>query len=351
MENIFSVSSATMPTVPYKYITTEEAAKSALSELHNYKRIEVDTETTGLDPYTSKPVLVQIGIPGMSYVFDVRHDTDFSSVHISIFKDLLTDESICKLLQNSVFDKKVFKKNAGFYVNNVYDTMLSEQLLNAGLIGIGASLADITQRYLGLTLNKEPRGTFEDYYQKFEPYQLEYAAKDVALLSPIADLQQEKLVKEGLVPVSQLEFDFTNAMCEMELNGMLLDVPKWRTMFEFISEDYTQLQKDLNKMLASNHGQRVMFDLPVINLDSNAQLLKTLRGLGLKIDSTEAKVLAKFKSNPVVAKILEYRKLSKLLSTYGEALIDRINPVTGRLHSWFQQLVSTGRMSSSNPNL
>lgn len=349
--SIFSVEEDVLPKPVYEYITTEEDAHRAMAEIMRHKVVEVDTETTGLDPHSSKIVLAQVGIPGKSYVFDARHDLEFSSVHLDVLKPLLTDKKILKILQNAVFDMKVVKHNYGFYMENIYDTMLVEQLFNLGISARGSSLADLVRKYLGLSMNKEPRGTFENYYQKFEPYQLEYAAGDVAVLSLLRDLQMPRIKKEKFENVARLEFEFTKAMCEMELNGITLDVDKWRVMMDDSQAEFDKEGEFLQKLFATNYGQNVMFGVPIINVDSPKQLLKALRDQGINIDSTSAKSLDKFKGVEVIDALLSYRKLSKLISTYGETLIEKINPVTGRLHTRFQQMVSTGRMSSSAPNL
>jgi DNA polymerase-1 len=200
-------------------------------------------------------------------------------------------------------------------------------------------------------MNKEPRGTFQDYNQVFKPHQLEYAASDVEVLSLIRDLQLPAIVENKFENVCRLEFEFTRPMCEMELNGITLDVDKWRIMMKDIKHDAIEAANKVQSMLAGSYGQNVMFGMPVINLESNQQLLNALKKYGLTIESTDAKVLKKYQDVPVIKALLEYRKLAKLVSTYGESLLERINPVTGRLHTRFQQMVSTGRMSSSAPNL
>ena len=90
---------------------------------------------------------------------------------------------------------KQIKTSAGFYLNNIYDTMLVEQMLNLGRF-TKASLDALVLRYLGVNMSKEPRNTFQEYGQKFEPYQLEYAANDVVVLDMIRELQWPKIQEE-----------------------------------------------------------------------------------------------------------------------------------------------------------
>ncbi len=349
--SVFESNIIRLPKPNYEYITTEEAARTAMSEIANYKVIEVDSEATSLDPYAGKPVLLQIGIPNRAYVFDIRSDTDHSTIDLEIFEPLLTDPNILKLLQNAVFDMKYIKKHGGYYVNNIYDTMLVEQLLSLGLGWGGANLQSLVMKYMGITIDKEPRGTFSDYNQVFEPFQLEYAANDVVVLDMIRNLQMPRIKQEGFENVCRLEFEFTKPMCEMELNGIIFDVDKHRVILSDIEKDRIRHGKMVSDLLSATEDQTTLFGVSLTNIDSNAQLLKALKKYGLELDSTDVNVLGKFKGVPVIDELLSYRKAQKFKSTYGETLIDKINEITGRLHTEFRQMVSTGRMSSSKPNL
>lgn len=349
--SLIEVGAVRLPKPNYEYINTEEQARSALSEISNYKIIEVDTEATGLDPYKAKISLVQIGIPNKAFVFDVRKDTEHSSIDLSLFKPILTDPQILKILQNAVFDMKLFKVHGKFYPVNIFDTMLVEQLFNLGVSRRGADLESLVMKYLGITIDKEPRGTFLDYNQKFESYQLEYAANDVLVLNAVREMQLPRIIEEGFQNVCRLEFEFTLPMCEMELNGICFDVPKHRRILEDIEKEKNIHEQAIHKMLSSTHSQTTLFGVSLINIDSNQQLKKNLKKFGLDLESTDVSVLERHRGMPIIDELLAYRKAQKFLSTYGENLIDKIKPATGRLHTEFTQMVSTGRMSSSSPNL
>jgi len=349
--SVFEQNVLNLPKPNYDYITTEEAARTALSEISNFDVIEVDSETTSLDPHIGKPVLFQIGVPNKSYVFDIRSDTDHSSIDLEIFKPLMTDKNTLKLFQNAVFDMKYIKKHGGYYVNNIYDTMLVEQLFNSGLGWVKADLGTLVMKYLGITMNKEPRGTFSDYGQTFQPFQLDYAANDVVVLNMIRSLQMPRIEQESFGNVCRLEFEFCKPMCEMELNGITFDVDKHRVILGDIEDDRKKHGKMVSSLLANTNDQTTLFGVSLINIDSNAQLLTALKKFGLALDSTDVGVLGKFQGVPVIDELLAYRKAQKFISTYGESLISKINEITGRLHTAFKQMVSTGRMASSAPNL
>ncbi len=348
--SMFSVEEIALPRPNYEYISRADAVPKALEEISKYPTIEVDTEATGLDPFSAKPVLAQIGIPNKAFVFDIRHDTDHSDIGLSMLKPVLTGDDQLRLFQNAVFDMKMIKVHGGFYVENIYDTLLVEQLFCLGLPRRN-SLDRLVKRYLGISMNKEPRGTFSDYNQTFKPFQLEYAANDVVVLELIRQMQLPRIRKEGFENVCRLEFEFTKPMCEMELNGITIDPDKWRIMVETMDIEKEKTSKIVSEMLETTVSQNTLFGVSLINIDSNKQLKSVLNSFGLNLEKTDVGALQKYAGVPVVDALLDYRKAQKFVSTYGESLLAQIHENTGRLHTNFKQMVATGRMSSSAPNL
>jgi len=338
-----------LPSLPppnYQYITNTEEALKVLPEIEKSDLIEVDTETTDLDPFNARVVLLQIGVLGKSYVFDVRE----GNVNATIFKPLLESDRSLKLLQNAVYDFKVLKTNFNIELTRIYDTMLAEQLLYLGLHP-KASLNHLVAKYLHMQMPKETATSFVDYYQEYQEYQLRYAANDVSVLRDIYNMQLVKLRQDNLMRVAKLEFGFIKPLAEMELNGMLLDVPRWRGILDEMIVERNRLRIQLGDVFNDSIDQTTLFGVSLMNLDSPSQVIKGLKKVGVHVDSTDVKELNKYKSNPVVKLLLEYRKYEKFITTYGEPMIARIHPKTGRLHTQFKQMVDTGRMSSSNPNL
>lgn len=350
IDNVISVEDSTLPKPNYEYVTTEEAARKAINYIDKFSEYALDTETTSLDPYEAKWSLLQIGVQDKNFVFDVRYDTIFSEVHPSMVAPILQDKSKLKLVQNAAYDMQIIKVGLDFYLENVYDTMLSEQLMNLGLYS-KAGLDALVKKYLGLHLPKEPRGTFSDYNQKFQPYQLEYATNDVVVLPMIKELQFPTLDKEGLLNVADLEFRFLKPLCEMELNGIKIDANKWSIIMDETDKEREYLKRTIQDMLMEHEDQQTLFGVSMINVDSNQQLKKSLKKYGLDLESTDVSALEKHMGLPIIDALLDYRKANKLISTYADSLLAKINKHTGNLHTSFKQMVSTGRMSSSNPNL
>ena len=337
---------AEMPDPHYKYITSTEEAARHLEFIERHPFIEVDTETNGLDPHLAKIALMQLGVGGQAFVFDVRP----GRVDAQIFKHLLESNNSLKLLQNAVFDYEMLKTNFNIEMNRVYDTMLAEQLIGLGLHP-KAGLQHLVSKYLHMNMPKDIGKTFEDYNQEYQEYQLRYAANDVVVLREIYNQQLERLQQDDLMRVAQLEFGFVKPMAEMELNGMLLDIPRWRGILDEMVLERNKFRTQLADVFNTTMDQETLFGVSLLNLDSPAQVVKCLNDLGIPVEGSDVKELSKFKKNSVVKLLLNYRKYAKFITTYGEPMINRINPETGRLHTRFKQMVDTGRMSSSNPNL
>jgi DNA polymerase I-like protein with 3'-5' exonuclease and polymerase domains len=337
---------ADMPRPNYEYITNTEDALRCLEVIERSQEIEVDTETTGYDPLSDRVVLLQMGITGRAFVFDVRD----GNVEARIFKALLEDQSHLKLLQNASFDYKFLKAEFGIELNRIYDTMIAEQLLDLGLKP-KSNLQFMCAKYLHLNLPKDIAHTFSNYNQEYQEYQTRYAANDVTVLKEICNLQMPRLREDGLMRAARLEFEFVKPLSEMELNGMLLDVPRWRGIMDEVAVERDRLRIQLSDLFNKTIDQTTLFGVSLLNLDSPSQVVKSLQSLGIEIYSTDVKELKKHKKHPVVKLLLEYRKHEKFMTTYGEPMLERMHSKTGRLHTSFRQMVDTGRMSSSNPNL
>lgn len=331
-------------------------ANKALDILEKEKIIGVDVEATGLDPYTAELLVVQIGTESVSYIFDVEV-VDFNK--FERVKKLLENNKILKLLQNAKFDYKMIKQQTAIELNNVYDTMLAELVLTAG-INKSASLLALCRRYLDLDLDKEIRTTFSKLYpgQKLSKPQLEYSALDTLVLFPIFQKQWPKLKEEGLIDVAKLEFKVTSVVGNMELNGIYIDKNRWKKIIKVLKKKRKQISEEFQEMVRPYYkiNQTDMFSsdgmADSLNINSQVQLMNLFNNkIGLDLESTSVNVLKKV-NHPVVKKLMEYREYEKLVSAFGDKLLSLINPKTKRLHPDFHQMrTATGRFACSGPNL
>jgi DNA polymerase-1 len=258
-----------------------------------------------------------------------------------------------KIDQNGKFDYEMIKVNFGLEIKNNFDTMLSERLLTAGLTREN-SLEALAKKYLEIELEKEVRDTFGRIGQ-LSKKQLEYAALDVLVLFPIFKKQYARLREEKLLKVAQLEFSVLPVVAEMEIKGSYIDKKKWRAHIAQLREKRDlvagQIQEDLRPLYQNNQVDLFGQSVDVVNLNSPVQILEAFRKVGVELPSTGVSVL-KRTDHRLAKKLLEYRGYEKLISAFGESVLEKTHPKTGRIHPDFMQIgADTGRFSCSKPNL
>lgn len=336
----------------YEYITDQSRVAGAAEELAREDILAVDIEASALDPYFAQLLLFQIGTPEKAYVFAGHLD-------LTPLKPLLESPQKLKLLQNAKFDYGMLKHLCQIEVRNMYDTMLAERLLTNGRERRMSSLGVLAQKYLDLTLDKDYDSYRWDVVAatgRVTEKHLIYAALDVLVLFPIFEKQYVELTKEDLLPIARLEFRVAPVVAEMELRGSFIDVDRWREHIQELSlnrdEAARRLQEEVRPLY--NASQLGLFgeQADAINLNSQPQLLELLNDkLNLSAPSTGSAVLKSIR-HPVAEMLLEYRGYEKLISAFGEGLLEKVHPKTGRLHPDFMQLrAETGRFACARPNL
>ena len=294
--------------------------------------------------------MLQLATPTHSFIVDLFQTP---VVAIEPLLALLVAPQPIKIAHNAKFDAKFLLKHCGIRLNGIFDTYLASQLIAAGDEAVRHGLAHVAQRFLEISLDKEEQRS--DWSGALSESQVDYAARDAQVLLPLRERMQEKLVELDLQRVAQLECDAVLSLAAMELAGVYLDAAQWRALAEETRGKYEIVGDALQQALASTAPQQSLFDEPPrINLDSPAQLQAALKQhLGIELTSTREWQLQKLAPQyPILQQALEYRHLSKALSTYGERFLDHISKATGRIHADFRQLgTPTGRMAASQPSL
>jgi len=327
----------------YHYITNDEDLNRAIAPLEKAKVIAIDTETTGLDPHSDKLRLIQIASYGHPTII-----IDCFKCNVKLLQPLLTDEAV-KVFHNAKFDIQ-FLMSEGLEVSQtIFDTQLAHQLVTAGKSNVRNSLKAIASQYLGIYLDKSEQ--ISDFKSDtLSDSQLRYGAIDAKILLKLRDILREKIISASLTRVAKIEFDCVVAVAMMEYNGMLLDVAKWQEILKEAVKRKEKLSRLIQELLPS---ENTLFKID-INLDSPQQLKKALNRYGLKVNDTNSNTLKKLLPQypEIIKPLLEYKKCSKLISSFGDSLLKKINPITGRLHGSYWQLGSSaGRFTSSDPNL
>jgi DNA polymerase I-like protein with 3'-5' exonuclease and polymerase domains len=317
-----------------------------LSGFNNYNQFSIDLETTGLNPHDSRLLLCQIGFPdGKVFVINaLENDLD-------PLRPYIEDRAWLKIVQNAKFEYKFLKYHAKIDMKGVYDTFLAEQLVTENIY---TGLAGLTTKYTDETLDKSVRTSFYDQKGDFSTTQLEYAAKDAEILFPIWRAQSPKLEEFKLGQVSELEFDLVRVVGNMELEGVPIDLERWTTKLEEYRRDHEQSRLRMHELLFDDgkmNEQMGLFERNSINLNSPRQIKDAFAKIGLDVNATNERELALI-DHPLAKEMLNYRRLQKILSAYGETFIGAIHPFTKRIHADFQQIgTQTGRFSCKEPNL
>lgn len=343
-----------------KTVTIEEAVRYC--KVKNV--LGVDTETEGLFNHKNKIVMFQIGDSENQFIIDARTED------ITVFKDILEDSSIVKILANAKFDYK-FLKLYGINMNNIYDTQLGEMVLTTGIKGSKVGLNSVAKKYLDITLDKEERNKFIGIGSApFTLKQIIYGADDVKYLTKIRLKQLRELESKDLTRTINLENLFVEVLSDIEYNGFYLDRHRWKTLAVNNKEEVEKARRKLiNYVVKNSHHKFIDYQIDMfnteakvhINWDSPKQVIEFLKYLeipttiveeGKVKDTCSETHLSKFKKKyDFIPIYLHYKQAVKKISTYGEEFLNNINPTTGRVHSDYWQIVSTGRISSKDPNL
>jgi len=343
----------------YKTICSHEDFKDFIKELKTKKEIVLDIETTSEQP-------MKAGLVGISFCWKegeayyvalcsmpYAKGIDLEAA-IKELKPILEDENIKKIGQNIKYDKLVLS-NYDIEVRGItHDTMIASYLLNPSRMSHG--LDDLAFEYLGhkMTPINELLGTGK---KRITMDMVEigkvsmYSCGDSDVTLRLKNIFEKELFKKELESLfNDIELPLIGVLSDMEKNGVKIDV-------DFLKETSLEIEKELSSLIKDIYqiaGEE-------FNINSPKQLSRILfEKLSLPVvkktktgASTDVEVLEKLSSlHPLPKELLRYRELSKLKSTYVDALPELINKKTGRLHTSFNQAVTaTGRLSSSNPNL
>ena len=343
-------------------VNNPQILKACADELKDAKRIAFDTETSGLDPMLSDLVGISLAAdPAKGYYIPIGHQEGtqlkLDETRTALLP-ILTDPKIEKVAHNAKFDLVVLQQ-AGFDVTPItFDTMIAEWVINPTSRSLGLKAQASERLGVQMTQIEELIGKGKNQIsmaavpiEQAAPYAAADAVMTLRLVKPITeDLHAhaaEKLYQD-------LENPLIPILARMEEAGILLD----DALFESFSKELKGAVDRLTKQAYTLAGEE-------FNLNSTQQLSDVLfQKLALVPPdrskktssgkySTSADVLESMRGmHPLVDTILEYRELSKLQSTYVDALPSQVNPKTGRVHTTFNQTGTvTGRIASQNPNL
>ncbi len=342
----------------YTAVTTAEERKLVVEEISGCTEFAFDTETTGLDPISDSLVGLSVATkPLKAWWIPVPDDRESVSKILAEFKPLFENPQVAKIGQNIKFDMQMLANYGISVKGELYDTMLTHYLLDPDSRHNLNHLSEIYLGYKPIEIEEliGKKGSKQANMrnvplEKITPYACEDA--DIALqlkLRLFPELESQGLTKLYFL----LEAPLVEVLAQMERNGVCLDVQSLQEYGKILNSELLKLDAEI----------KAMAGVPDLNISSPKQLGEVLfdklriatdvKMTKTKQYSTSEEELLKYQSaHPIVGKILEFRSIKKLLSTYIETLPGLVNTKTGRIHTSFNQAVAaTGRLSSNNPNL
>ncbi len=338
----------------YTLINTPEGLTELLQKLEHTKEFALDTETTSLDALEAQLVCISFAVKACeAYAIDFRHTLSMQEA-LQRLKPILENPNICKVGQNLKYDYTVLKNYDITLAPPYFDTMLASYVLNPDE---PHNLDDMVAEYLKLRTVRYTdlvgRGRLQKRIEEVPIEDLKnYACQDADMALQLKSILHGKLSHEpALMNIcTAIEFPLLRILAEMEYAGVAID---------------TSVLSELSKTLdvAIQEAAQAVYAAAgeIFNIDSPKQIAQVLfEKMKLPVKrrtktgySTDVKVLEELAEEfPIAGKILEYRSLQKLKSTYVDALPSLIRKKTGKVHTSFNQsVVATGRLSSSNPNL
>ena len=320
--------------------TTKKALKALIHKLNaesytvkvilrlapSLSTMTADIETTGLNPRTDRIRLI-------------GHTGGGTGCHESPdpLKSVLADPTVAKVFHNAPFDV-TFLHLKGFPVVNYEDTMLMAQVLsnNQGW----HRLEDCCKKYLGVELDKTLQKP-EHWQGALTPQHKAYCQKDCEMTLTLYRLLRDELEQKKLLNVYRRELRALPAIIRLQIDGMPFDAQAWKQELDSIKTQQTEVWDEFAQAEKS-----------LINLGSSKQVKDFFwNHYGVELESADDETLAIYEEQyPCIVKIREWRRLSKLLSSFGEELIQKA--IKGRLYaSWRLIGATTGRMSCKEPNL
>lgn len=341
----------------YHLIDNEEDMAILANTLEKSQKFSFDTETTGIEPMTAELVGMSFAIAeGEAYYVPVPAEKAAAEQIVNIFKKALENPSSQKIGQNIKYDYIMMRRYGVRPAGAFFDTMVAHYLLQPEQRHNMDYLAEI---YLGYkTIHIEeligPKGKGQRSMRDVAPEQVcPYAAEDADITLQLKNRLEAELAREGMEHLFYaIEMPLVRVLAEMEISGVRIDTEALRRSSAELGERLAAIEQEIYELAGTSFNissarqvGEILFER--LKIDEKARKTKTGQY------STTEEVLEKLRyRHPIVDKILTYRGLRKLLSTYIDALPELINPATGKIHTSFNQTVTaTGRLSSSNPNL
>lgn len=341
----------------YFYVSTQEKALELADKLAQQKSFCFDTETTGLDPNNAELVGVSFCFtPNEAYYIPVPNSYHEAVKTVSVFKKVLEDKEIEKTGQNIKYDISMLQWYDIAVKGKFFDTMIAHYLLEPDQRHNMDYLSEKYLQYKPVPIENliGKKGVKQLSMRTVEAELIkEYAAEDADITFQLRGALEPLLKETGTHKLFyETEMPLVPVLASMETEGVKLDITVLKEFGEVLAIEITDFMQEIWKLAGVEFNissPKQLGEILFERLKISDKPKKTKTGQY----STGEDVLIKLAfRHPIVEKILEYRSLTKLKSTYVDSLPLLVNPRDGRIHTSYNQAVAaTGRLSSNNPNL
>ena len=346
-------------TVEHKYnlIDNEEDAQRLYDYLFTKQILSLDTETTSTHAVDAELVGLSFAVEEKeAFYVAIPSDREEALKFVNIFKPLYENPKIMKVGQNIKYDYEVLMNYGVEIQGKMFDTMIAHYLIQPELYHNMDYLAEVYLHYQTVHIEDliGPKGKNQKSMRDLSPSEVyEYAAEDADITLRLKNVLEPKLKELNLEELFwNVEMPLVPVLAHMEMNGVCIDTNTLKETSVNLTNRLTEIERHIYELAGES-----------FNIASPRQVGEILFGKMKIVDKpkktktgqyvTSEEVLQQQRSkSPIIDEILNYRGLKKLLSTYVDSLPKLINPRTGRIHASFNQAItSTGRLSSSDPNL
>ena len=341
----------------YEAVSDAESCRKLVEQLLQEKEISFDTETTGIDALNAELVGLSFSCkPHEGWYIPVPADREKAQEIVEIFRPLYEHSSIVKIGQNVKYDMNVLA-NYGIQVQQpIFDTMVAHYLLQPEMRHNMNVLAETYLNYSPVSIETligkkgKDQGSMRDV--ALEEIK-EYAAEDADVTLQLKENFAPKLEASPAGKLfTDVEIPLIPVLGAMEREGIKLDIGTLQEFSKLLEGDILAIDKEIQSLAGTPFNvssPKQVGDILFEVLKIAEKPKKTKTGQYATSEDILSKLSGK---HPIVDKILDYREIVKLKSTYVDALPQMVNPTTGRIHTTFNQVVAvTGRLSSDNPNL
>lgn len=358
-ENTIETNYSTVKTIEHEYILidTIEKRKELIELLSNANEFCFDTETTGIDAISAEIVGISFSNQAhKAWYVHLPTEKEQAKDILNEFAPLFENESILKIGQNIKYDLIILKNYDIKVKGKMFDTMLAHYLLKPEQKHNMDSMSEAYLKYRPISIEEliGKKGGRQLSMRQINPERIcEYAAEDADVTYQLKLIFDALLRNENLIELFEtIEMPLVRVLVEIEMSGVKIDKSALDNYAEELRNRISETEIDIKKdagydfnLSSPKQLGEILFDR--MKISPSAKKTKT------KQYSTNETELQKYiNTHPIIKKILDFRGLQKLLNTYVETLPELINPQTGRIHTSYNQAVtSTGRLSSSNPNL